>query len=104
MCEHLRTAKFGNGLELLGTSERTDNGAIYLGAFEGSAAEHIELPSTLKRIECNTFRGCQNLKDIRFPDGLETIRQYCFQQSGLKKLVIPASMKEIEKGAFAYCE
>ena len=89
---------------MLGTDEHTDNGDVYLGVFEGSAVEYVELPSTLKRIDYNTFRGCQNLKGIRLPDGLKTIGQYCFQQSGLKKLVVPASMKEIEKGAFAYCE
>ena len=55
MCGSLRTVKFGEGLETLGTDEYPDNGKNWHGAFEGSQVEHIELPSTLRRIEYSAF-------------------------------------------------
>ena len=41
LCNHLKTAKFSDGLEILGTDEYTDSGDIYLGVFERSALEYI---------------------------------------------------------------
>ena len=39
--------------------------------FCGSGVEEIKLPSTLKEIGCNAFRGCGNLKTIYVEDGCE---------------------------------
>lgn len=50
-----------DGLEALGTNERTDDGYQSCGAFERSALEQVRLPSTLKRIEANTFCDCRRL-------------------------------------------
>ena len=55
------------GLEKLG--DRT---------FSGSAVESITLPSTLKRVEENTFGFCKNLKRIEIPKGVEYIGEFCF--------------------------
>ena len=54
LCESLKTARFADGLEVLGTDECVSNG----GAFQCSVLESVRLPSTLKRIECSTFAGC----------------------------------------------
>ena len=47
--------KFNEGLEVLGTNEYDDDGSMYLGVFQDSSVEHVELPSTLKRIEYCAF-------------------------------------------------
>ena len=73
MCESLRTVKFGEGLEVLGTNEYSDDGKLLYGVFEGSSIESVELPSTIKRIEYSAFANCENLKSIGFPDSLESI-------------------------------
>lgn len=41
--------------------------------FEESALEHVELPSTLRRIECCAFQDCENLKSVDLPETLEYI-------------------------------
>ena len=66
------------GLEVLGVDEYQDNGNMWAGVFGESALEYIELPSTLERIEYNTFYGCKNLKNIELPEKLEYIGKGCF--------------------------
>ena len=63
-CENLKTVKFNEGLEVLGTDEYSDDGKTYFGVFEESAVERVELPSTLRRIEYRVFENCKNLKNI----------------------------------------
>lgn len=40
------------------------------------------------------------MKGIALPAGLETIGRYCFYESGIEEIILPASVKEI--GAFAF--
>ena len=49
------------------------NNVSYIGerCFEASAIENVRLPFTLKRIEKQTFCGCQNLKRVEIPNGVE---------------------------------
>ena len=54
-CKNLRTVKFNTGLEVLGRDEYHDDDEMWYGAFEKSALERVELPSTLKRIEYCAF-------------------------------------------------
>ena len=70
-CENLRSAKFAEGLEVLGTDKSQRGGSMWSGAFQESALESVRLPSTLKRIGYSAFAGCRNLKAIELPDGLE---------------------------------
>lgn len=85
---------------MLGTNEHTNDDDWEYGVFGECALENIELPSTLKKIECRAFQGCEGLKSIELPDGLETVGRYCFYESGLEEIILPASVKEI--GAFAF--
>ena len=77
-CKSLKTVKFNAGLEVLGTDEYVENGELYYGVFEESSIEHVELPSTLRRIEYSAFESCKNLKNISLPDKLEYIGNWCF--------------------------
>ncbi|MDE5769133.1 MAG: leucine-rich repeat domain-containing protein [Oscillospiraceae bacterium] len=38
------------------------------------------------------------------PDGMEVIKDHAFFKYKMKKAVIPASVRMIEKGAFSFCE
>ena len=62
------------------------------------------MPLTLKSIEYGVFRACQNLRDVRLPDALEMIGEFCFSKSSLEELILPANIKGISEGAFNDCE
>lgn len=76
-CKSLRYVKLNEGLEVLGTDEYPGDWD-WCGVFQGSAVEYVELPSTLRRIECSTFAECENLKSIELPERLEYIGNQCF--------------------------
>ena len=86
LCKSLKTVKLNEGLVLLGTEEYDEDGRPWRGAFEESALESIELPSTLRRIENCAFADCMCLSDIRLPPSLEYIGQWCFSGSGLAEV------------------
>ena len=77
-CRRLKTVKFADGLEVLGTDEYENDNQWFYGVFGESALEHVELPSTLKRIEYNAFQHCKDLKSINLPRKLECLGKWCF--------------------------
>lgn len=96
----------------------------YVNGFEGcSALREIEIPAgvedvggflfcsslrkvilhkVVKRISGYAFRYCENLAEINFPEGLQSIGARAFYPSSLTELIFPASLQEIESEAFYY--
>ena len=100
-CDSLGTVKFGEGLEVLGTDEPydDDDDDEPYGVFENSAVESVELPSTLKRIECGVFYSCEGLKKLDLPEGLEYIGEGCFYGSGLEEITLPGTLRDVGEDA-----
>lgn len=67
--------------------------------------EKIDLSSTqVKWIDILAFRGCSNLKEIKFSQTLEEIREKAFYEcSSLREIVFSPNLTQIKGGAFAYC-
>ena len=55
----------------------------------------------MKKLEDYTFYKCKNLTSVTLPEGLESIREYCFRYTAIKEIVIPKSVKSIGKCAFS---
>lgn len=96
-------------------------------AFDGcEKLESVEFAASVKSI-ANAFVGCGKLRDLKMPDGLETIGHWAFNDceklesiaipngvtaiesfaildcKGIKEIVIPESVDRIGGGAFAGC-
>ena len=71
--------------------------------FSESTLECVELPSTLKRIEYDTFEGCKDLKSIWLPERLEYIGKQYFMDSALESVELPDSLRTVAQGAFSGC-
>lgn len=56
----------------------------------------------LKTIEQCCFLTCKALKQILLNDGLETIGNCCFKESGPEDMAIPGSVTHVDQSAFAY--
>ena len=81
--------RLNEGLEKLGRN-----------TFGWSTIEDITLPSTLKRIESETFQGCTRLKRVDIPNGVEYIENGCFLNSEIREITLPSTLKKIDPEAF----
>lgn len=85
-------------MEKLGEKEVIGENTYEGSAFVNSAIRSIEIPSTLKRIEAETFVGCNHLKDLEIPNGVEYIGKLCFSRfgfisdCGIEEIALPSTL------------
>lgn len=66
--------------------------------------EEVTLPSTLKVIGQDLFRGNKTLKSIVIPEGVERIGSYAFYNcTALEEIILPDSINSIFSQAFYKC-
>ena len=59
--------------------------------------------TTIKEINSYAFYGCTGLNSFIIPEGITTIKEGTFSESGLESITIPENVKIIEKEAFKGC-
>ena len=92
-CGKLASVELPEGLTVL--PDRTFAGCTSL--------TQIGLPKSLEKIGDSlggVFRDCIALKNVEFPQNLKKIGPYAFQNAGLVRVQIPASVETIAEGAF----
>lgn len=62
------------------------------------------LPDSIKWIKSWAFGRCSELCEVRLSEGLEMIGEAAFQQTKLKTVRLPKSLKEMFSVAFCLCE
>lgn len=75
-----------------------------IGSFAFSGQDEllsVEFSDVLREIHSNAFENSTKLKEIKFPQGLEIIGSSAFINSGLKEVVIPGSVKDIQALTFS---
>ena len=68
----------------------------------GGPSETYAFPSTITIVGKNAFSG-NDAVSIIFNEGLKSLENDCFEGSGIRKLVLPASVESISDFAFASC-
>ena len=63
--------------------------------------EKIEIPETVATIEAGAFEGCKRLKKVNIPLNLKEIPHWCFRNTALSEIVLPASLEVIGDDAFS---
>lgn len=69
-------------------------------AFAGAKITELTLPSNVRRLEGSAFAGCDLLTKVILNDGLQRIGSNVFNYTGLRELVIPASVTDLEYLSF----
>ena len=103
-CKNLKRVEFSEGLEKIGFNAFYENGI-----------RRVDLPSGTRRIGAEAFTECANLHSVQLNEGLETLgtdevtpegEHYLgvFEESGLRDVKLPSTLKRIECRAFAECE
>ncbi len=88
-CEALTEIHLPSGLKEIGTN-----------AFEFSGIREITVPSGIREIKNNAFAHMNELTGVTVSEGVLRIRKSAFNSSwNIQRLVLPASLVEIEPGA-----
>lgn len=73
-------------------------------AFQNATFSELILPSSLKVILKDAFKGCKKLQHIDLPEGIEYLGNSCFFEAGLKSIWIPDFVKVIPSRCFYDCK
>ncbi len=65
---------------------------------------HVNLPSTITKLEQQAFWGTVGLKQLILPDSLQEIGTYALGASGFEEIVIPENVIVFGQGAFQQSE
>ena len=65
----------------------------------------VTIPKNITRIAGNTFENCERLQTVKFeePSMLSEISAHAFQNTALKSIKLPESVKDIGSSAFRDC-
>lgn len=91
--DSVKTVSIADGITSVG------NNAFY----DCSNLAAVTLPDGVSEIGSGAFRDCEKLEAIAFPAELKIIGSRAFYYSGLKNIVIPASVTSIGADAFGWC-
>lgn len=62
--------------------------------------EYVKIAKNMKTLPLFSFNKCNNLKEVEFNEGLETIKKGAFIATSLKTVNLPKSLIKIENQAF----
>jgi len=57
----------------------------------------------MKTLQNKTFRNCFNMKQIYLPEGMTTISSNAFENSAIREVTFPSTLKKIARRAFHNC-
>ena len=88
------------------TSAKIIGNATYISnnAFSGCTnLKEVELGSALGTIGGSAFYNCVSLAEVILPDGLTTINNGAFAGSGIRNIILPASVTTLDMSVFSNC-
>lgn len=77
--------------------------SIGMAAFGYTGLRRVRLSEKLRLIPTECFMYTIYLKELVIPEGVQTIQDWAFRESGLQSITLPSSLTTIEKYAFVRC-
>lgn len=115
-CYHLNSINFPSSLKKIGyrafcdcdelTTVKLNEGLTEIGDrvfYSCDNLKEVYLPSSLKKISIYAFEYCGSLTTVSISEGVTEIGEYAFENSGLKSVKTPSSLKTIKDFAFHNC-
>ena len=93
-CEKLKEATIPDSVTSLG-------GASFSGCVN---LEKVNLPKGITLINAVTFDNCKNIREITIPEKVTKVDWNAFSGTGIKELVFPSSIKNLDTGIVDSCK
>ena len=93
-CEKLKEVTIPDSVTSLG-------GASFSGCVN---LEKVNLPKGITLIEAVTFYNCKNIREITIPEKVTKVDWNAFSGTGIKELVFPSSIKNLDTGIVDSCK
>lgn len=78
---------------------------LYDDLFKGhTEITSVTIPDSVTNIGSFAFDGCENLRSIRLPSGLEDLWQYAFARCGIEEITLPEKMTSLASFTFLHCK
>lgn len=71
------------------------DGSVLYACSEGHAGASFTVPGTVREIAEYAFYGLTEMKEVVLPEGLTTIHEYAFAESGIRSFEIPDSVTTV---------
>ena len=71
--------------------------------YQNADIEYVQLPAALEEIPILCFGECESLEEIVIPNSVTLIKGGAFARSGIRTIVVPDSVTEIEEKTFLQC-
>lgn len=73
----------------------------YVIGIKGDCPSKVVISNGVETISANMFRDCTNLVEVVLPQGLVSIGDYAFYNTGLRSVTFPSSLENVGERAFA---
>ena len=71
--------------------------------FRCEGVSSLTLPNSISTIEVSAFAMCKKLESVELPENIKLLKDYVFQGTNLKHLIIPPTVTTIYQYAFKDC-
>lgn len=82
----------------------SDTGVITRSNFDKKSITKVVIRDGVTSIDSDVFRGCRNLREVVFPKTLKSIKLCAFEDTGIIRLHLPASIETIGDSVFSNCK
>ena len=79
---------------------------VPVSAFENcTSLQTVTIPAySVMTVRERAFFGCTSLKTAYIPDGVYSLEEFCFAESGIASVRLPETLTTLETGVFSGCE
>ena len=78
----------------------TSLGEVFKGNTQITSFNELQYFTGLTAIDANAFNQCSQLESVVLPEGLQTIGEHAFRESGLNSISFPSTLTEVGECAF----
>ena len=100
-CTNLKRCELPEGMLVLSSGSGYNGTGFFRNC---TNLEYVSLPSTMQKIETNSFEGCTHLTNITIPSAVTIIEGSAFVSTGLTSITLPSGLTSLGGCVFGFSQ